>query len=95
MNKEDAVMKKILLVTAIAVTFSSSYVLAHHPAEAIVDEEIYDMISANVSDSHDQVLTDMGDMTGSVEPGDDVGSNSREAIDVEVGQSGAGPTNQD
>ena len=94
MNKEDAVMKKILLVTTIAVTFGSSYVFAHHPAAAIVDDEIYTMIEENISESHDQVLDDMGDMTGSAVPGDDVGSNSREAIDVEVGQGGAGPANQ-
>jgi len=94
MNKEDAVMKKILLVTAIAVTFASSYVLAHHPAADIVDPEIYDRIDENISDSHDQVIDDMGDMTGSAVPDDDVGSNSRAAQDVEVGQGGAGPGNQ-
>ncbi|NNJ91350.1 MAG: hypothetical protein HKP55_06735 [Gammaproteobacteria bacterium] len=87
-------MKKILLVTAIAVTFGSSYVLAHHPAADIVDEDIYTMIEDNISEQHDQVLDDMGDMTGSAIPGDDVGSNSREAIDAEVGQGGVGPDNQ-
>ena len=87
-------MKKIILATAIAVTFGSSYVFAHHPAADIVDPDIYAMIEDNISEEHDQVLTDMGDMTGSAVPGDDVGSNSREAIDVEVGQGGAGPANQ-
>ena len=96
MNKEDAVMKKILLVTAIAVTFASSYVLAHHPAADIVDPEIYDRIDENISDSHVEILdtNDMGNMTGSAEPDDDVGNNSRAAQDVEVGQGGAGLGNQ-
>lgn len=85
-------MKKIILA-AIAATFSSSYVLAHHPAEAIVDPEIYEMIDGNISDSHDQVIDDMGDMTGSAVPDDDVGNNSRAAAVEDVGQGGEGPGN--
>ena len=86
-------MKKIILATAIAVTFGSSYVLAHHPASDIVDPEIYDRIDENVSESHVENLdtNDMGDMTGSADPDDDVGNNSRAAQDVEVGQGGIWP----
>ena len=55
-------MKKIILASAIALTFGSSYVFAHHPAADIVDDEIYAMIDENVADTPhaDLDLTDMG-----------------------------------
>ena len=86
-------MKKIILATAIAVTFGSSYVFAHHPAEAIVDPEIYAMIDENVADTPhaDLVLDDMGNMEGSIDV--EVGNNSRAAMDTEVGQGVGGPRN--
>ena len=88
-------MKKTILATAIAITFGSSYVFAHHPAADIVDPDIYDMITENTADSpHADLDTDtMGsddNMEGSV---DAAGSNSREAVDVEVGQGAGGPRN--
>ena len=88
-------MKKIILASAIAFAFGSSYVFAHHPAADIVDPEIYDMIDANTADSpHADLDVDtMGsedNMEGSI---DAAGSNSREAVDVEVGQGTGGPRN--
>lgn len=55
-------MKKIILASAIAFAFGSSYVFAHHPAADIVDPDIYAMIDENVADSpHAEMdLTDMG-----------------------------------
>ena len=88
-------MKKILLVTAIAVTFASSYVLAHHPAADIVDPDIYDMITDNTADSpHADLDSDtMGSDDNMEGSADAAGSNSRAAADVEVGQGGSGPGN--
>ncbi len=88
-------MKKIILATVIAVIFGSSYVFAHHPAADIVDPEIYAMIDENTADSpHADLDVDtMGsedNMEGSV---DAAGSNSREAVDVDVGQGAGGPRN--
>lgn len=88
-------MKKIILAFAMAFAFGSSYVLAHHPAADIVDPDIYAMIDENTADSpHADLDVDtMGsddNMEGSV---DAAGSNSREAVDVDVGQSAGGPRN--
>ena len=65
-------MKKVILVFAIAMTFGISHVLAHHPAEDTVDQEIWDMIDENVSDSPhaDLFLDDMGGADSSA-PGND------------------------
>lgn len=61
-SKEDIFMKKIILASAIIVTFGSSSVFAHHPAADIVDPDIYAMIDENVADTPhaDLDLTDMG-----------------------------------
>lgn len=88
-------MKKIILATAIAMTFGCSYVLAHHPAADIVDPDIYAMIDENVADSPhaDLNLDDLGsddNMGGSV---DAAGTGSNAAADVEVGQGVGGPRN--
>jgi hypothetical protein len=88
-------MKKIILATAIAVTFGSSYVFAHHPAADVVDPEIYAMIDENVSDSpHAELdLDTLGsddNMGGSV---DAAGTGSREAVEPDVGQAQGGPRN--
>ena len=88
-------MKEVILATAIAVMFGSSYVFAHHPAEGIVDPEIYAMIDENTADSpHADMDADtMGsedNMEGSV---DAAGNNSRAAMDVDVGQGAGGPRN--
>jgi hypothetical protein len=94
-NKEDRVMKKILLATAIAVTFASSYIFAHHPAADIVDPDIYEMITENTADSpHADLDSDvMGSEDNMEGSADAAGNNSRAAVDVEVGQDGAGPRN--
>ncbi len=88
-------MKKILLATAIAVTFGSSYVLAHHPAADIVDPEIYDMITENTADSpHADLDSDtMGSDDNMEGSADAAGNNSRAAVEPEVGQGAGGPRN--
>ena len=55
-------MKKILLTTAITMAIGSTAAFAHHPAEDIVDPEIYAMIDENVADTPHADLTfdDMG-----------------------------------
>ena len=65
-------MKKVILIFAIAITFCGTYVFAHHPAEDTVDQEIWDMIDENVSDSPhaDLFLDDMGGADSSA-PGND------------------------
>ena len=88
-------MKKIILATAIAMTFASSYVFAHHPAADIVDPDIYAMIDANVADTPhaDLDLDALGsddNMGGSV---DAAGTGSNAAADIEVGQGAGGPRN--
>lgn len=87
-------MKKIILASAIALAFGSSYVFAHHPAADIVDPDIYAMIDENVSDTHaDMDLDTLGsddNMGGSVDA-DGTGSNA--AADIEVGQGAGGPRN--
>jgi len=96
-------MKKIILATAMAVTFGSSNIFAHHPAADIVDPEIYDMISSNISDSHlDMDMDSVGnDATGGAGndsdegPGNsgDVGERAAAAAveDVEEIQGQRGP----
>ena len=65
-------MKKVILVFAMAMVFGSSYVVAHHPAEDTVDQDIWDMIDENVSDTPhaDLFLEDMGGADSSA-PGND------------------------
>lgn len=55
-------MKNVLKVTAIAALLGSVNAFAHHPAEDIVDPEIYEMIDDNVADTPhaDLVFDDMG-----------------------------------
>lgn len=54
-------MKKTLLTSAILIAMSSTAGLAHHPAEDMVDPEIYAMIEENISEVHlEMVFDDMG-----------------------------------
>ena len=55
-------MKKIVLTSALFMTFASATAFAHHPAADNVDPEIYAMIDENVSDTPHADLTfdDMG-----------------------------------
>ena len=55
-------MKNLLKVVAAASLFASVSAFAHHPAEDIVDPEIYAMIDENVADTPhaDLVFDDMG-----------------------------------
>jgi len=89
-------MKKLLLTTAIAMAFASTAAFAHHPAEGIVDDDIYDMIDENVSDVHaEMTFYDMGSVD--VQGGDpdvggdsDVGGNAvaidTEGVGAEIGE---------
>ena len=47
----NTVMKNILQVAVLTSLLASFSAFAHHPAEDIVDEDIYDMIDENVSDT--------------------------------------------
>lgn len=55
-------MKKALQVAALASVLASFSAFAHHPAEDIVDPEIYEMIDENVADTPhaDLDFSDMG-----------------------------------
>ncbi len=55
-------MKKSVLTSSFLLAFASASAFAHHPAEDIVDPEIFAMIDENVSDTPHADLTfdDMG-----------------------------------
>lgn len=54
-------MNKILLTTTVIALMTGTSAIAHHPAEDIVDPDIYAMIDENVSDAHaEMVFDDMG-----------------------------------
>lgn len=55
-------MKKALQVAVFASMLTSISAFAHHPAEDIVDPDIYEMIDLNVADTPhaDLDFTDMG-----------------------------------
>jgi len=44
-------MKKLTYTSAILMAMMATSVYAHHPAEAVVDPEIYDKIEENLADS--------------------------------------------
>ena len=69
-------MKKLLLTTAIVMSFGTTAAFAHHPAEGIVDADTYEMIDDNTSEIHDALtFDDMGSVD--VMGGDtDVGGDS-------------------
>jgi hypothetical protein len=56
-------MKKMLLATAVAMAFGSTAAFAHHPAEDIVSDEIWDMVNTQLEESDSPHLTmDTSDM---------------------------------
>lgn len=59
---EELIVKKALQVAALASVLASFSAFAHHPAEDIVDPEIYEMIDENVADTPhaDLDFSDMG-----------------------------------
>ena len=86
-------MKKTLLSTALVLAMASTSGFAHHPAQDIVDEEIFAMIDENVSDIHAEMefddmgrdLTDAGgagSMSGDM--GADQGGEIADAGDIET-----------
>ncbi len=77
-------MKKLLLTTAIVMSFGSTVAFAHHPAIDIVDEDTYAMIDDNVSDVHADMDFDDVDMGGTTEVG-----GAAESRDADVGNAGA------
>jgi hypothetical protein len=58
----NTVMKSVLQVAVLTSLLASFSAFAHHPAEDIVDEEIYEMIDENVTDTPhaDLDFTSMG-----------------------------------
>ncbi len=78
-------MKKLLLTTAIVMSFGTTAAFAHHPAEGIVDDETYTMIDDNVSDVHADMDFDDVDMGGTTE----VGGAAEARGDEDVGNAGA------
>ena len=58
----NTVMKSLLQVAVLTSLLTSFSAFAHHPAEDIVDEEIYEMIDENVADTPhaDLDFTSMG-----------------------------------
>lgn len=53
-------MNKFFQLIAMALLISSTHLYAHHPAEGIVDEEVYDMIDSMVADTpHADITFDM------------------------------------
>ncbi len=55
-------MKRSIMTTALFLSLASNAGFAHHPAEDMVDPEIYAMIDENVADTPhaDMVFDDMG-----------------------------------
>ena len=76
-------MKKLLLTTAIVMSFGTTAAFAHHPAEEMVDPITYAMIDDNVSDIHRDMDFEDVDMGGTTEVGG--AAESRDA-DVEMGE---------
>ena len=76
---EDNRMKKIFILSTLALLVVGTGTYAHHPAADIVDPEVYAMIEENISEVHlNMTFEDMGGDTT------DVGS-AREAQDSDVG----------
>ena len=58
-------MRKLLNITAILLFMVSTSVFAHHPAVAMVDEDVYEMIDGMVVDTPhaDMTFDEMDDVT--------------------------------
>jgi len=57
-------MIKTFKLTTVAMIFASTNAFAHHPAEDIVDPDVYAMIEENISDMHlSLTFDDMGSDT--------------------------------
>ena len=92
-------MKKLLLTTAIIMSFGGTAAFAHHPAADIVDPDIYVMIDENVSDVHaDMTFEDMGsvdvmggdpDVGGDTDVGGNAVSIDSEGVGAEIGENAA------
>ena len=76
-------MKKLIIPSVLALAFASSAAMAHHPAEDIVDPDIYAMIDENVSDTPHADMT-FDDMGSDVER--DVEAAAREAQEARESQ---------
>ena len=50
-------MKKTLIATAFAMTFASTAAFAHHPAEEIISDEIWDRINTQLEEADSPHLT--------------------------------------
>ncbi len=70
-------MKKALQATVIAALFTSVSAFAHHPAEAIIDADIWAMIDQNLEDADSPHLDmDMDDMGSARDTGAGSGGGS-------------------
>ena len=72
-------MNKLTHLTALTFLLVSANAYAHHPAEDIVDPEVYEMIEENISEVHlDMTFDDMGGDTTEV-------GSAMEAQDIDGG----------
>ena len=80
-------MKKLLLTTAIVMSFGTTAAFAHHPAVDMVDEDTYLMIDENLIDTphYDMTFDDM-DMGGDVEVGGTAASRDMEDGSAQIGE---------
>ena len=72
-------MKKLFKLSTLAVLVTSANAYAHHPAEDMIDPEVYEMIEENISEMHlSLTFDDMGspssDMGGAMASADDAGN---------------------
>ena len=69
-------MKKLFKLSTLAVLVTSANAYAHHPAEDMIDPEVYEMIEENISEVHlamtfDDMGSDTTDMGGAMNSRDD------------------------
>lgn len=79
-------MKKLLLTTAIVMSFGTTAAFAHHPAVDMVDADTYAMIDENVSDIHRDMDFDDIDMGGTTEVGGTAASRDMEDGSAQIGE---------
>ena len=61
-------MKNLFKLSALTLFVATTSAYAHHPAEDMIDPEVYDMIEENISDVHlSMTFDDMGGNSGDVD----------------------------
>ena len=76
-------MKKLLLTTAIVMSFGTTAAFAHHPAVDMVDEDTYEMIDTNLIGTPHYDMEFDDEMGGTTEVG-----GAAESRDADVGNTG-------